>query len=362
MRALAQEPRAKPEDEDPKLAGRFVGRVVGPDDRPVGGARIYVAPNQPLPTKAGPVRAMSGADGRFEFNAPDMTYTELDGLPARRQGLLIATADGYAPDWMVTWGETRGGFRSHSDPVKGADATLRLGRDDVPIHGRLLDQGGIPIGGARVRILAVQIPWKRDLDAHLQKFEGPNHRLRSTDYERSLNNPTVLPGVDVETTTDADGRFRLSGLGRDRLVDLLVTEPRVVETRLTVMTRDAADVVIDRDAQGNPTRSILGAGFSLRMQPGRTISGTVRDPKTHEAIAGMWVGRELRYKLKHEHGYLPATSDSGGRFTISGIDPAESKVELMAVPQPGQPRVAAKATVGTESEITIESAGGFRFD
>ena len=68
------------------------------------GARLFVVPVDPVPARSGPLRASSDADGRFDFDAPDMTYTEIDGLPARRQGMLIATADGYMPDWVATWG------------------------------------------------------------------------------------------------------------------------------------------------------------------------------------------------------------------------------------------------------------------
>ena len=43
--------------------------MIGPDLRPVGGARLFVVTTEPTPTTSGPVRAISGADGRFEFNA-----------------------------------------------------------------------------------------------------------------------------------------------------------------------------------------------------------------------------------------------------------------------------------------------------
>ncbi len=102
----AQKPAAATDSDDPRLAGHFAGRVLGPDGKPLAGARMYIARDDPKLKEIGPVRAQTTADGRFAFDAPDMTYSELDSLPARRQGLLIAVADGFAPDWMVTWART----------------------------------------------------------------------------------------------------------------------------------------------------------------------------------------------------------------------------------------------------------------
>ncbi len=90
--------------DDPKLAGTFTGRVLGPDAKPVAGAKIFIVPDDAKLKAIGPVRALTDADGRFSFDAPDMTFRNLDGLPARRQGLLFATHEGFAPDWMTTWG------------------------------------------------------------------------------------------------------------------------------------------------------------------------------------------------------------------------------------------------------------------
>ena len=57
-------------------------------------ARLFIVPDSSSAVTLGPVRTLSGADGRFEFDAPDMTYSASDGLPARQPGLLVALADG----------------------------------------------------------------------------------------------------------------------------------------------------------------------------------------------------------------------------------------------------------------------------
>jgi hypothetical protein len=108
--------------------------------------------------------------------------------------------------------------------------------------------------------------------------------VNSTNYERTLSRPNLLAGVTVETFTDAAGRFVMSGLGRDRLADLEVSAPKVIDTTLTVMTRLGRDVETRLDENGKPTQTIYGAGFILQLKPGRTLTGIVQDHVTQKGI------------------------------------------------------------------------------
>jgi RNA polymerase sigma factor (sigma-70 family) len=348
-------PAAESDPDDPKLAGHFAGRVIGPDGEPVAGAKLFITQNESWPMEAGPVRATSGADGRFEFDAADMTYVGIDGLPMRRMGLLIATGDQYQPAWAATWGQARG-VRAHlrSDPVKGADLTIRLARGDVPIHGRLLDPDGQPLAGARVGLCSLKVPPEGEFDADLKRFEGVKGKGWPFNYDRSVHEPIVLPGVATEASTDADGRFLLAGLGRDRLAELKITAPGVVDTYLRVMTRDAPDLKFG-------SRTILGAGFTFRLKPGRTVRGIVRDRETRAPIAGMWVGEGAGALSGLTGAPSRFSSDANGRYEISGIDPSARDLEVMAVPQPGQPYMMATAKVGERSGAMIDCLRGIPF-
>ncbi len=94
-------PILAPNADNPKLAGRFIGRVNGPDGKPLGGARVNLVPDKRTINERGPVRAETDSYGCFEFDAPDMTFTEIDSLPLRhadqrrrRQGAAtLAPAD-----------------------------------------------------------------------------------------------------------------------------------------------------------------------------------------------------------------------------------------------------------------------------
>ena len=121
----------------------FTGRGLGLDAKPVAGAKIFIVPDHAKLKTIGLVRALTDVDGRFSFDAPDMTFRYLDGLPARRQGLLFATHEGYAPDRMTdAWGRHPDASRANlATLVKQAEYTLRLAKNDVTIHGTLLGPG-----------------------------------------------------------------------------------------------------------------------------------------------------------------------------------------------------------------------------
>ena len=366
-RASQQPAAARPTDaagsdpDDPKLAGTFTGRVLGPDAKPVAGAKIFIAPDGAKLKAIGPVRALSDADGRFSFDAPDMTFTNLDGLPSRWQGLLFATHEGYAPDWIATWGYHLDGWHVvHHPPVKEAEYILRLAKNDVTIRGRLLDPDGRQLAGARVRLTALNVPSKFDLNAHLER-ESNMSFVHSTDFERTLGRPKLLPGATVEASTDAAGRFLMSGLGRDRLAVLEVSAPEVIVTTLTVMTRLGRDVETRLDHNGKPTQMIYGAGFILQLKRGRTLTGIVRDQLTHKGIPGMWVGLYGEAMMGFSEGEYPRTTDKDGRFTIAGVDPSVSRLEVTAVPQPGVLYPITAVPVGEKPEVVIEPCRGIPF-
>jgi hypothetical protein len=346
--------------DDPKLAGTFTGRVIGPDAKPVAGAKIFIVPDDAKLKAIGPVRTLSDADGKFSFDAPDMTFMNLDGLPARRQGLLFASKEGYAPDWMTTWGHQPDAWQRLNTPVKQAEYTLTLAKNDVTIHGTLLDPDGARLAGARVRLTALMVPRKLDLSAHLERESHLSLR-NSTDYERKLTRPKLLPGATVETFTDAGGRFEMSGLGRDRLAVLEVSAPKVVDTTLTVMTRLGRDVETRLDENAKPTQTIYGAGFIFQLKPGRTLTGIVRDRDTHRGIAGMWVGPHGEAMKGLTEGEYPRTTEKDGRFTIAGLDPSVPRLEITAVPQPGELYPITTAPVDEKSEVVIEPQRGIPF-
>jgi hypothetical protein len=339
--------------------------VNGPDGKPLSGARVFVVPFYGEKKEAGPVRTTTDADGRFAFDAPDLTYTAFDGLPARREGLVIVTKDGFAADWFHTWGHDHRGLYTHWDPVKGAEVNLHLAKDDVPIRGRFLDPDGKPLAGARVRLTRLMIPRERNLDAHLNLVSGANALYLSIDYERDLYRPQLIPGLATETRTDADGRFTISGLGRDRLAVLDVSAPGVVNTTFEVMTRNAPDAGA-LPVNGKASQVIHGAGFTLQLKRGLTVKGLVRDRDTKAPVPGMWVATYWNPLTDPRVAADTAVTDEKGRFTISGLNPellnyGKEHRELRAITRPGGQHLMAKGVIEKDGDTVIECVRGIPF-
>ena len=65
--------------------------------------------------------------------------------------------------------------------------------------------------------------------------------------------------------TDGEGRFRLTGIGRDRIVDIDVEGPTIQNATITAMTRNAAAVSTPWDAFG--AKTVYGATSTTSSRP-----------------------------------------------------------------------------------------------
>jgi hypothetical protein len=280
-----------------------------------------------------------------------MTTPALDGLSARRSGLLIAAAEGYAPAWE--WTRNRG-----PEPV--AERTLTLPRDDVPIRGQLLGPEGRPLAGATVRLDRLFTPRIKNLDDELAKPADPRRLFETDQSSLPSGDPASLPGLTGEAITDADGRFRLSGLGRDRLAWLSVFGPGVSDTRVQVITREIPDIhAIDDSKVESVTH---GARFTLALQPGRTVSGVVRDQATGRPLPDVRVGLDDPETLRSVLGRPPIRTDAQGRFSIGGISADSQAIPTIhAVPEPGQANFPGKAKLNEAGEVVIDCPAGIPY-
>ena len=281
-------PRAGDGPAEASETVRVRGRVLGPDGKPVAGAKVYLNTFGPLP-RGYPVRATSDEGGRFEFgftrpNRP--TGPSDDPI-----GQVLATAEGHGFDvGSVGAGDTE-------------DITLRLIKD-VPVSGRVLDPEGQPLAGVKLAVVSVSAPLE-DLEAYLKA-------VRIGDYEptfaKQWSGP--LPGQQAVLTTGADGRFRLAGVGRERVIRLQLEGPGITSAYLNVMTRAGKEVTGHR-------RNVYGSSFDYLAVAARPVSGVVRDKDTGKPLAGVSVESQAAWGT--DSPLCRVVTDQEGRYELLGL-------------------------------------------
>jgi RNA polymerase sigma factor (sigma-70 family) len=303
-----QQAATKPQaaEEGPMVEVR--GRVLDPDGKPFAGAKLYLHYQNSKETNF-PVRATSDADGRFFFTFKRSLLDESSFDTS--WFVVLAMGKAYGPDWTY-----------QSKPEAGAVLNLRLVKD-VPIGGRILDVNGKPVKDAKLRIEHTE-SWA-DTDVFLQS-------VRDREWAR-VDSKTwfgPFPRQLSTLTTDAEGHFRLTGVGKDRLVQFQVQGPNIQWGPMRAIAREMKAPVEPRKvrfAEGPVFHPVYPATFDHVFQPSRLIRGVVRDKKTGRPIAGIRVD-----------GYGTtdsATTDAEGRFTLDGFGKSAGGAYGMGVRPPG---------------------------
>ncbi|MGH7137698.1 MAG: carboxypeptidase regulatory-like domain-containing protein, partial [Pirellulales bacterium] len=276
------------------------GRVLGPEGRPLAGASFYLNVDEwTEPVELG----TSDADGGYRFTVPEQSLRRSlapSFTHANCQASLIATAHGLGPGW-VELPSINGTRMGEMKPEYAHDFHLAA---DFPIAGTAIDAAGMPVAGAVVTVdgmfeLADRRWWKMQRaidtgDLHLMGRDeiDPNNWF-SPLYRTAWKM--------ISATTDADGRFRLTGVGADRAVRLHVDGPGIRPATVSVLTRDDVDHFTKAvrseyprtsragDSQRNVGVQLFGPSPSIEVERAPTIGGVVRDAATGEPVAGITV-------------------------------------------------------------------------
>ncbi len=332
------------------------GRVVNESGQPIAHARVYAI----LTSHEGNTWEMrhrvveetkADREGRFTIALPP--YDPI--TPGERQLItrslsLLAVADGFGPDAYA-----------EIDRAKAADEiTLTLAHDTTPLEGRVLDLEGRPVAGARVRVRSIQTT-EADLDAWIAKaahnprsipedFRTRNMVQQQVAYfpvwkEMEVAGLAMFPPV----LTDAEGRFQLSGLGRNRLVSLELDGAGLAKDWLHAVTRSMSPVPMPTSDPRSRSERCFGASFDYTAEPAQVISGTLRDLDSGRPIAGAMVQvHQFANSLLMVSGFVAATTDESGRYQLVGIPkPADGArpIRLEVLPTPDQPYFRTDITV-----------------
>src|SRR5262249_25268944 len=152
--------------------------------------------------------------GNVHRNAPVRNYPPMLTLTAHVPGFGPAAIETNSPDELK-------------------DRTLRLVKDDVPIHGRILNLEGRPIAGVSVRPVAVVATAANDLGRLIDAIETSKNIWSDLpkDCRPDIVFPAAAAGLTQTAKTDSEGKFILSGFGRERIVVLRLDGP-TIETSL----------------------------------------------------------------------------------------------------------------------------------
>jgi RNA polymerase sigma factor (sigma-70 family) len=281
-------PKAAPPAQTPPQPARraskqqaieIKGRVFDPEGKPLPGARLLILTDADAEKADIAVRATTNKDGQFRFAVESTDFN------AQGKATLAATAKGLGPDWIEIALENK------------KDITLQLVKDDVPIEGRVLDLEGRPVSGIRVQVVNLK---RGDLDAWIKIVLAYNSAIPKDICSEIL-------GVSASAMTGKDGRFRLTGIGRERGVELRLRGPGIEWARLWAVTRPGP-------ARGwrSGQEGLYGATFDWVAGPCKPIIGTVRDSATGKPVMGIHVssGNTLGAAV---------LTDREGRYRINGV-------------------------------------------
>jgi RNA polymerase sigma factor (sigma-70 family) len=309
------------------------GRVLGLDDKPVAGARVYLL-KWGAQGKAPPkVWAETGNDGRFSAK-----------VPQRDLGELFVIAPGHGPGWVIKPGKLQERWPFEDNQV------VRLAPDDVPVNGRLLDLQGQPIAGATIRVFALKASPDGKLDSFTKAIKSRTTGQHFLEHEHlSACRFDGLAHFFPPITTDKAGRFQIKGVGRDRVVSFTIEAPTIETTVLDVLTKTSVGVGDLRVPAAGITfaggktvevrmKPYYPASFTHPAAPCRIVTGVVRDKATGKPITGVIVrgDQPIRYPLS----YNRTTTDRDGRFRLTGLplprryEPSPGIVALPPGPEP----------------------------
>lgn len=299
------------------------GRVVDPDGRAVENADVYAVrwywdwgDKKPL------AQAKTDGNGQFEITYSKSDFFHAGRVQQWREAVIAAFAQGYGPDWV-----------SYDDIPSGTEPTLRLVADDVPIEGRIVDKEGKPVKDAKIDVLTIAASADADLSDWIRAVKAGQSPASAHKYLDKGTLPEFVPSMWDSAHTDADGRFRISGIGAQRLVHLRVSGSKIVTKTLDVVTRLMEP--IKQPAYDYPDaffQTNYGARFEYVAAESAPIEGIVRDRATGKPLAGVQIWSD-KFAGENIHGIhtIKTRTDQSGRYRLEGM-PRDKGNEIVVVP------------------------------
>lgn len=317
--AVRAEPPSQPKEEKKPAEAKkedvgesveISGCVLLPDGKPCAGAKLF-APHlkKEMPTSIADIDleevGTTDADGQFRV--------KVKKIPQGPGGALLARGEDLGVDFVELKNTAQ------------ANVTLKLVKDQ-PITGRILNTEGKPVAGVTVRSSGIYVPAGGKLDDYLAGWKKNWQDAASTPKKR-LHWP--IDSVMGKTTTDKDGRFQLTGLGSERIVQLSIEGHGVAYADPYVILRAGFDgKPYNEAARGQvPAQlqikgqipTLYGPDFTFVTEAGKILEGKITDATTGKPLAGI--------SVQSMHGFGQGTSvntDKEGKYRLEGLPPDKS--------------------------------------
>jgi RNA polymerase sigma factor (sigma-70 family) len=314
------------------------GQVLDSDGRPLDGAELYVMAQWDSPLNEGPSAGKSGKDGWFTLAASKSELAR--HFAAARPVHLVAVARGFGMAWRPAADflpkqerDKVGPISRWADGMWAGAPVLKLTRDDVPLTGRIETPDGKPVAGAAVRLERVFANDANDLaawEAAIGRREdfGAAHKFL----------PRELGGDGLgrfAATTDRDGRFKLTGLGANRVVSLRLAGHGLAAATIVARTQRGSRLDVNMSGWFHPdAHGCYGADFAVTAGTARPIIGVVRDADTGRPVPGalVWSHRFAGHSM-YGINTLRTRADAQGRYRLDGMPAGKGNTLLVRGPR-----------------------------
>ncbi|MEX0585338.1 MAG: hypothetical protein WD176_01750, partial [Pirellulales bacterium] len=286
----------------PQSARSYSGRVTDTDGQPIAGAAVWMAFYTGEAEHEQLLRTVAtyNQDGQFRFTLDPEARRLIDAARSPWQGQLIAVAPAHGVDWLprgvfeddpvLTSG--RDEMIAHLTSTIGAERlesrSLRLQPASRPVRGQLVDLEGRPRPNVVVRVESVMQP---DVPLLLQAFEEKSKQR----YFDAVNRTSVGGDIDrlhvyqlfPPVTTDADGRFELTGIGEDQLANLSINAPGVEAQVIHILGRPIESARLPHFDRypGGAKDVFYGWDFTHAVGPSIPVVGVVKEFDSGKPIA-----------------------------------------------------------------------------
>jgi len=317
---------------------KVTGRVLKPDGSPASNAVVLVG----LPDARGdggiriarPVSQRVEPDGGFEVSfSPSQLLADPKSVPPAwmeqlsRAIQVVATMRGFGPAAV------------HLGDHSSGDALQLQLVENEPVEGKFVDLEGKPVKNLRVRVEGIEAAPDEQLDPWLSRLRAGKPIW---DASRERKHRTIAPnlvGYGNELRIGLGGKLSIDGIGRDRVLRLVVVGENVAQQIVQVVTRPIEPLSTNIPADAPGSKELYGSQFRVVVAPSRPVVGTVRDAETQQPLANVPVESYRltgTQPLGTRNNVLRAVTDEQGRYRLEGV-PKGGGNRLLAVPSDNQP-------------------------